>query len=135
MPTTHVTTHATWNEDEGRLMLDSDAFFSTRMKRLEPGAGERFVVRVEREVEAIRYHRLKWYFGYIVKQCCAFTGYAAPEMDALFRSYFMPKDVPTLHLMSDDQMREFNIHCEAYAAQTIGVVVTGPDDARHYQAA
>ena len=56
-------------------------------------------------------------------------------MDTIFRSYFLPPDVPTLHLLSDDQMRDYNLHCEAYAAERIGVVVTGPDDARHYKAA
>jgi len=81
------------------------------------------------------YHRLKWYYGYIVKQCCEHTGYSALEMDTIFRSYFLPPDVPTLHLLSDDQMRDYNLHCEAYAAERIGVVVTGPDDARHYKAA
>jgi hypothetical protein len=130
---THVTAQASWDEDKKRLVLDDSSLFNTRMSRLDPGAGERFVIRVEREADAKKYHRLKWYWGYVVKQCVEYTGHTVPEIDQMFRALFLPFDVPTISLLSDEQLREFNLQCEAYAAETIGVSITGPDDARHWR--
>jgi hypothetical protein len=51
-------------------------------------------------------------------------------MDAILRAACLPPDVATLSDTSYDAMREFILACEAYAAQTIGVSITGPDDVR-----
>lgn len=108
----HVKAFASWNEDISRLVLDDQVTFHAMLKRLEPGAGERFVVRVEREETAKKHHQLKWYFGDIVKQCCAKTGYTAIEMDTIFRVECMPPDVETLSLMTYEQMADYNVACE-----------------------
>jgi len=130
---THVTALASWDEERGRLVLDEQHVFHARMRKLDPGAGERFVIRVEREAEAKRYHRLKWLYGYVIKQCVEHTGHTANEIELEFRTRFLPPGVTTISLMNDEQLRDFNLQCEAFAAETIGVVITGPDDARYYR--
>lgn len=117
----------------GKLRLvDRDAF-DKRLAKLQPGDGEPFVIRVEREAEAKKHHQLKWFFGYIVEQCIAYTGETAGDREIDFRSRFLPYDVSTLSEMNFDQMAEFNRQCEQYAADVIGVTISGPDDARHYR--
>lgn len=128
----HVKGLGAWDGD--RLRLVDPVVFNAAMKKLQPGDGETFVIRVEREADAKRHHQLKWYYGYIVKQCVEKTGYPVPEMDAMFRALFMPGDVATLSLMSFEQMEDFNRQCEHYAAETIGVVIEGPDGARRWVA-
>lgn len=124
-----------WDEDAKRLWLDDPMVVNAQVRRrLKPGAGERFVMRIEREADAKRHHQLKWYYGYVVKQCVAKTGYTAVEMDNIFRAEFMPRDVDTLSLMSFEQMADYNVHCEQYAAEVIGVVVKGPREAREWSA-
>jgi hypothetical protein len=127
----HVKVFATW--DGQGLYLDAHLNEQVR-RRLKPADGESFIVRVEREADAKRHHQLKWFYGYIVKQCVEKTGYAVPELDAMFRSLFIPGDVETLSLMSYEQMEDFNRQCEHYAAETIGVVIEGPDSARRWTA-
>lgn len=131
---THVKGIAVWDADAERLRLTDSVVFNAGMRRLKPGAGESFVIRVEREADAKRHHQMKWYFGYIVKQCVEKTGYSVPEMDAIFRSLFLPGDVDSLSLMSFEQMEDFNRQAEHYAAETIGVVIEGPDGARRWAA-
>jgi hypothetical protein len=128
----HVIALASWNADTKRLVFDEPTVFHARIVKLGPGAGERFIVRVEREEEAKRYHRLKWLYGYVIKQCVEHTGHTAAEIELEFRARFLPPDVPTISLMTDEQMRDFNIQCEHFAAETIGIEIIGPDDARHY---
>lgn len=102
------------------------------VKKLKLGDGEVAVLRLEREADAKRHHQLKWLFGYVYKQVSERTGYAIPEVDAMFRGLFLPGDVDTLSLLSYEQMADYTSQCEAYAAETIGVVVRGPDEARRY---
>lgn len=130
-PSTHVTAKCVW--DGARLHHDDVVLFNAKVrKRLQPGAGETFIIRVEREAEAKKHHQLKWYWGYIVRQCIKHTYETATERDDDFRARFMPPDVPTLSLMSYEQMDVFNMHCEVFAAEVIGVSIIGPDDARHW---
>jgi hypothetical protein len=129
----HVKVSAAW--DGERLQLDDVVAFNALVRRkLKPGDGEAFIVRVEREADAKRTHRLKWYYGYIVKQCCAKTGYTVLEMDTIFRAECLPPDVETISHMSDEQMADYNTLCEKFAAEAIGVVVEGPNDARRWAA-
>lgn len=128
----HVTAAAVIRN--GKPVLTDSVIYHAGLRQMKLGEGEAVVVRVEREADAKRYHRLKWYFGFIVKQCVEKTGYTVPEMDTMFRALFMPADVSTLSLMSDEQFADFNTQCEAYAADVIGVVIVGPDDARRYAA-
>jgi hypothetical protein len=128
----HARGVAAW--DGEKLRLTDPVVFNASMRRLKPGDGEAFVIRVEREADAKRHHQLKWYYGFVVKQCVEKTGYPVPEMDAIFRAQFMPGDVETLSLMSYEQMEDFNRQCEQYAAEVIGVVVEGPDGARRWVA-
>ena len=125
---THVTAKGSW--DGARIRFADRASFDAHVRRMKLGEGEAVVIRVEREADAKRYHQLKWYFGYIVKQCSEHTGYPVPELDVMFRALFLPPDVETLSLMPYEHMRDFLLQCEHYAAETIGVVVTGPADAR-----
>lgn len=131
---THVTAKCVWNG--AQLVHDDVVRFNGQVRRrLKPGDGETFIVRVEREADAKKHHQLKWYWGFIVKQCYeAETGHTVNDFDEMFRAMFMPGDVATLSLMSYEQMRDFNIQCEEYAARVIGVVVTGPHDAREWVA-
>lgn len=131
----HVNAIAAWDEERGTLHLVDQMAFNARMRRLKPGQGESFVVRVEREADAKKHHQLKWYYGYIVKQCCQATGYTVVEMDYLFRAEHMPRDVETLSLISYEQMADYNVNCEKTAAEEIGVIVVGPREARDYIAA
>ncbi len=126
----HVTAAAVWTGEELRF---TDLINSKVLRKLKPAAGECFVVRVEREDDAKKHHQLKWFYGFIVKQASEATGYTVKETDDMFRALYMPPDVKTLSDMSYRQMADFNTQCEAYAAETIGVVIVGPDDARHYQ--
>ena len=119
---------------KGALKLPTQDAWSSAVATLQPGDGEAFIARIEREADAKKYHRLKWYYGYIVKQTVEKTGYTVPETDAMYRALFIPQDVETLSLMSDEQMAEFNQQCEIYAADTIGVEIVGPHDARHWAA-
>lgn len=118
----------------GVLRLLDEQGYKSAVKRLKLGEGEAVVIRIEREADAKRYHRLKWYYGYIVKQCVEHTGYTVPETDAMFRALFLPHDVETISLMSDEQMAEFNRQCEIYAAETVGVAIHGPEEARTWAA-
>jgi hypothetical protein len=127
-----VKANAYW--DGTQLRLVDPKGYTASLQALDPGAGESFVVLVMREVEAKQHHQLKWYYGYIVKQCCAKTGYTVVEMDHIFRAEHMPRDVDTLSLMSYEQMADYNVNCERYAAEVIGVVVKGPHDAREWAA-
>jgi hypothetical protein len=129
---THVTASAVIRD--GKPVLVDPVVYHAGLRQMKLGEGEAVVIRLEREADAKRYHRLKWFYGFIVKQCVENTGYTVPELDAMFRALFMPADVPTLSLMSDEQMRDFNIQSEAYAAEVIGVVIVGPDEARRYAA-
>lgn len=127
-----VTGRIVWSE--GRFRLADQVTFNAAVRRkLDPGDGETFIVRVEREDDAKKHHQLKWYFGYIVKQCCEKTGYTPVEMDTIFRALFLDPEVTTVSENTYEQQREFNLHCEQYAAEAIGVTVVGPDDARHFQ--
>lgn len=127
MSATHVTAAATW--DGERLRLTDPMVFSAGMKKLKPGAGETFFIRIEREAEARKRHQEKWYFGYIVEQCIAYTGETAKERDEDFRARFLPPDCKTYSDMNYEQAADYAIQCEIFAAETIGVVVKGPDDA------
>jgi len=129
---THVTATAVW--DGERLRLTDQVVFHAGMRKLKPGDGEAFVVRVEREADAKRYHSLKWLFGYVYKQVSEETGYSVPELDQMMRALHLPADVPTLSLASDEQLRAYILCCEVYAAEVIGITITGPNDARHYRA-
>ncbi len=123
-----VTAATSWDADRGRLVLDDQVLFNAGLRKLKPGAGERFVISVAREADAKRHYQLKWFYGYIVNQCVEWTGYTVKEMDQEFRARFMPPDVATLSQMSEEQMRDFNLQAEQYAAEVIGVVIQGPRD-------
>src|SRR5262245_43558706 len=128
-----VRANAYWSG--GKLRLVDPHGYAKGIAALEPSDGESFVIVVMREADAKRHHQLKYLFGYLYKQVSAHTGYPFPAVDAMLRGLFLPHDVPTLSLMSYDQMREFILQCEAYAASTIGISIAGPDDARHWKAA
>jgi len=132
-PPTHVKVKAVWTGEKLKLVESGEAM-TKQVKRLKLGDGESVILRVEREADAKKYHQLKWAYGYVFKQVSEHTGYPIPEVDAMFRGLFMPQDVETLSLMSEEQMREFNRQCEIYAAETIGVAITGPHEARHWAA-
>ncbi len=132
MSPTHVVARAAW--DGERLRLDDPMVFSAGMRKLKPGDGEPFVIRIEREQDAKKHHQLKFLFGYCYKQVSEYTGFTMPEVDLMFRGLFLPPGVDTLSLLSYEQMQEFNRACEQYAAEVIGVVVMGPDDARNWTA-
>jgi hypothetical protein len=129
---THV--NAKFTATEGHLKLCDEKAFRAGIRRLKPGDGEVFVGRFEREADAKKYHQLKWYYGYIVKQCVGHTGYTVIEMDTIFRALFLPPDVKTLSEASYEQLHDYNLQCEQYSAETIGVVIEGPDSARSYAA-
>lgn len=122
----HVTALARWNADKREFAFDDGCALAWQVRSMKPEAGERFAIRIEREQDAKKHHQLKWYYGYVIKQCVERTGYTVPELDAMFRALFMPGDVETLSLMSYEQMRDFNLQSEQYAAEVIGVVIVGP---------
>ena len=128
---THAKGLAIWGG--GKLHMAKPRIWTARLLDLEPGEGELFVVRVEREADAKKHHQLKWYYGYIVNQCIEHTGETTKERDDHFRTMFLPFDVVTLSEISFEAMQVYNLSCEQYAAEVIGVVVSGPDDARHYR--
>lgn len=128
---THAKARAVWTR--GTLQIVQPRILDARIAGLHPGDGELFVVRVEREADAKRHHQLKWYYGYIIEQTIEYTGETTADRDLHFRSLFLPFDVATLSDISYEQMQTYNVRCEQYAAEVIGVVVSGPDDARHYR--
>lgn len=127
-----VTAIAVCHEDQA-VALDPIRFASSQ-KRAKWGEGVELVIRIEPLEEAKKHHQLKWFYGYIVKQCCAKTGYTVIEMDTMFRAEFLDPTVVTLSENTYDQMAEFNLNCERYAAEVIGVVVKGPNEARRWAA-
>lgn len=108
--------------------------FNAGMKRLKPGDGETFVIRVEREADAKRHHQLKFLYGYCYKQVSEYTGFTMPEIDLMFRGLFLPPGVDTLSLMSYEQMADYTRAVEQYAAETIGLRIEGPNEARNWTA-
>lgn len=131
MTATHATGLSQW--DGERLRLVDPVLFNARMRKLNPGEGETFYIRVEREAEARRRHRDKWYWGYIVAQCIKHTGETAKDRHDDFQARFLPPNVATYHELNDEQAADYNLHCEVYAAETIGVVIVGPHDARNWE--
>jgi hypothetical protein len=115
---------------DNRIALLDEMAFHRGVKKLGLGEGESLVVRIEREADAKRHHQLRFLFGFVYKQVSEYTGYPIPEVDAMFRGLFMPADVETLSLMSYEQMADYIPQCEAYAAETIGVSIVGPESAR-----
>lgn len=108
--------------------------FAASQRRAKWGDGTELVIRIEPLEEAKKHHQLKWFYGYIVKQCCAKTGYTVIEMDTIFRAEFLEPTVVTLSENSYEQQAEFNLNAERYAAEVIGVVVKGPREAREWTA-
>ena len=100
------------------------------LAQLQIGDGEVVTIVVMAAADAKRYYQLKWYWGYLVKQAAEYTGYPLREMDAIFRIECLPPGVLTISTMTYDEMRDFILACEVYAAQTIGVVISGPEDIR-----
>lgn len=129
---THVT--AKFVCVEGRLRAADQMLFSAQFKKLNPEEGEVFYGRFEREAEARRRHRDKWYWGYIVDQCIEHTGETARERHDDFQARFLPPECASYHEMNDEQAADYNLHCEVYAAETIGVVIEGPHEARNWTA-
>lgn len=138
----------TW--DGQSVRLDEQALFHLRLRLAGFGDGERVAIRVESEPEAKRYHQLQWYWGYIVKQLCETgdserwwnehlivqCGSPTRELwDDHLRSECMPPNVATLSAMTYEQMDAYNLRCEQYAAEVVGIVIQGPDEARQFAAA
>lgn len=109
-------------------VVDPNAY-QRQLARMALGDGEAVEIRITRAAEAKRHWQLKWYYGYVVRQCCE-NGDTVKDMDVYFRTLFMPPDVVTLHDMSYEQMRDYLIQCEEHAARVMGVVITGPDEIR-----
>lgn len=126
----HVTARAVYSD--GKLTVLDLVTMRAALRQMGLGDGEELVVRVERQQDAKRHHQLKWFHGYIVKQCIDFTGETAKERADDFKARFLPPDVPGLTEMSYEQMRDFNTHCEVFAGEVIGVSIVGPDDARRW---
>jgi hypothetical protein len=131
-PMTLVLACGTWTGTT--VQVDDEAFFPLRLRLAGFGNGERVVIRVESEPEAKRHHQLRWYYGYIVKQLCE-NGESEKEWDERLRGECLPPDVETLSAMTYEQMDAFNLRCEQYAAEVVGVVIQGPDEARQFVAA
>lgn len=129
----HVVTALAVCTDGIAVAIDGVAFTS-KQKRAKWGDGTELVIRIEPLEEAKKHHQLKWFYGYIVKQCCAKTGYTVIEMDTIFRAEFLEPTVVTLSENTYEQMAEFNLNCERYAAEVIGVAIKGPDSARRWVA-
>lgn len=110
-------------------MLDPEGY-ARDVRQMRIGDGEEVEIRVSRAADAKQHSQLRWYFGYIVKQSAESTGYTLREMDAIFRVECLPPGTVTISTLTYDEMRDFILACEVYAAQTIGVVISGPDEIR-----
>lgn len=120
----------TWDGD--RMVFD-DEFVNLRLRMAGFGDGERVAIRVESEPEAKRHHQLKWYWGFILPQL-AENGEPETVWDDRLRELFLPPGVETLSLTSFEQMADYNLRCEQYAAEVVGVVIQGPEEARRFAA-
>jgi len=114
----------------GVLQIVDPNQYARDLRQMRIGEGEELEIRVSRAADAKQYWQLKWYFGWIVRPCCEATGYSLREMDAIFRTECLSPGVVTLSDTTYEEMRDFLQACEVYAAQTIGVVITGPEELR-----
>lgn len=114
-----VTAIASWNADRESLVLDDPGIYRAGLKRMKLGAGERVVIHVEREQDAIAAHQRKFYFGHIIRPLVdANIGYAQDEWHEMFKGAFMPDDGRTsITQLTYDEMRAFSERCEQYARE------------------
>lgn len=123
----------TW--DGAKVVPDDQAMFHLRLRLAGFGDGERVTIRVESEPDAKRHHQLEWYWGYILPQVAA-NGETENRWDRRFRRMFLPPGVNgRLSRTTYEQMADYIVHCEEYAARVAGVVIQGPDEARRFVAA
>lgn len=110
-------------------MVDQDGY-ARDVRQMRLGEGEEVTIVILAAAEAKRHYQLKWYWGYIVPQSSEQTGYSIREMDDLLRVNCLPPGTVTISALTYDEMREFILACEVYAAQTMKVVISGPDEIR-----
>lgn len=125
---THVSAAAVW--DGEKLQFSDVVTYHAGLRGMKLGQGEEVQVLVMRPEEAKRYWQLKWYYGFIVKQCVEKTGYTKREMDAILRANGLDPEVTSLVTASYSALRDLILASEIYAASEIGVVVEGPADVR-----
>lgn len=113
----------------GTLHVVDPNLYRKHLAKMQLQDGECVEIRITRAEEAKKHWQLKFYYGYIIKQCCE-NGDTVKDMDTYFRALFLPPDVATISQMSYEQMRDYLIQCEEHAARVMGVVVTGPDEIR-----
>ena len=77
--------------------------------------GQELQVRVEPAEEAWRYHRLKFYWGYLVEPFMRLTGYTKVETDRdVFKPACLPEGKHSLHDMDEEEMVQFLHDVEAF---------------------
>ena len=126
----HVSLTASWNVDEKKLVFDRPADYMAGLKRMKPGAGERFVVRIEREEAAYTYADLKHYWGHVVTPLSEWNGDFKEDWHLRLKADFMPEGKTSLIQLNREELKEYTLRCEVYAHGTHPEAFTLYDVAR-----
>lgn len=86
----HVTGIASW--DGEKLRLCDPVVFNAGMRRLKPGNGEEFQVRVERREEAWRYSDVKHLYGHLYTPVSKRTGETVSDVHLRMKADHFPDD-------------------------------------------
>lgn len=104
----HVTALASWDSERQKLVFDDRMLLHAGFKRLKPQAGERFVIRVEREEEAWRWSDVKHLYGHLYKPVSRRTGETEAEVHLRMKVNFFPEDGRTsLTQLNREEMKAF----------------------------
>ena len=101
----HVTGLAAW--DGEKLRLVDPVVFNAGMRRLKPGNGETFVIRVEREAEAWRHSDVKHLFGHVYLPVVEYTGYTKTELHTIAKGLWMPDGKTSLTELDREEIQEY----------------------------
>jgi hypothetical protein len=122
----HVSAFASWDAEKERLVLDDQVSFHAGLRKLKPGAGERFVVRVEREEDALTEAQRRYYFAACIHPLSEYTGFSEPEMHVMVKAVCMPPGKTSIMQLSKEEMNAVISHVQQWAAEVVGLVLEDP---------
>lgn len=111
----HVSAKASWDGEKSRLVLDDQMLFHAQLRRLKPGAGEQFVIRIEREEDAYTYGQLKHLYGHVYTPLSEWNGDFVADWHLLLKAAFMPEGKTSLTQLNKEELDAFIRQCEVYA--------------------
>ena len=119
MKSSHVSAHAVWNSDLGKLVLTDATVFHAQLRKMGFGDGEALVVRVERQEDAYTYGALKHYWGHLVTPVSEFTGYTKHEVHWMLKMLFMPDGKTSITELNREELRAYTESVEQHMREEL----------------